>query len=173
MAGDDRRIGLGARWPSSHDGVAAPRQEGGPRMAEICLPSFLLLLTAECFEPLHARGNWRTDQDLSGALFAQGRQTVTRWLCAADLSGDYHEYYVLCGPARDPHSVAGSSRSRLGTARRRHCAIAAPVRGTIPLADLPMRIDATPCSAYGGTTKFNTVLPRDASTRTSNDSSSP
>lgn len=77
-------------------------------MAKSCLPSLLSLLMAELFKPWHARGNWRRTGIFLGALFAQGRQTVSRWLGAAGLSDDYQRYYYfLSRLGRKTDSVAG------------------------------------------------------------------
>ena len=44
---------------------------------------------------LHARNRWRLPILLTGMLFASGRRTVTTWLRAAGVSGDYQDYYYL------------------------------------------------------------------------------
>lgn len=46
---------------------------------------------------LHGRLAWRLLPLLSGMLFAQGRRTVSSWLCAGDLGRDYRAFYYFLG----------------------------------------------------------------------------
>jgi len=56
---------------------------------------------------LHARNRWRLPVLLMGILFAQGRRTVTSWLRAAGVSGDFQDYYYFLAPlGRKAKSVA-------------------------------------------------------------------
>lgn len=106
-------------------------------MAENCLPSFLSLLIAELFEPLHGRCNWRLTWLFLGALFAQGRQTVSRWLRAAGVSDEYQRYYYfLSRLGRKTNSVAG----RL---------LAKAVERIDPAHRILLALDDSPTKRYG------------------------
>jgi hypothetical protein len=47
---------------------------------------------------LHARNRWRLPVLLLGILFATGRRTVSAWLRAAGISGDFQDYYYFLQP---------------------------------------------------------------------------
>ena len=56
---------------------------------------------------LHARNRWRLPALLVGILFARGRRTVTTWLRAAGISGNFADYYYfLSSVGRNANSVA-------------------------------------------------------------------
>lgn len=56
---------------------------------------------------LHARNRWRLSVLLVGILFAHGRRTVTTWLRAAGVAGDFDDYYYfLAAVGRKSESVA-------------------------------------------------------------------
>jgi hypothetical protein len=56
---------------------------------------------------LHARNRWRLPVLLVGILFAGGRRTVTTWLRAAGVSGDFdYYYYFLAALGRKTKSIA-------------------------------------------------------------------
>ncbi len=56
---------------------------------------------------LHARNRWRLPVLLLGMLFAGGRRTVTTWLRAAGVSGDFQAYYYsLSALGRKTESIA-------------------------------------------------------------------
>lgn len=47
---------------------------------------------------LHARNRWRLSLIVMGMLFAFGRRTVTTWLRAAGIHGDFADYYYFLQP---------------------------------------------------------------------------
>lgn len=47
---------------------------------------------------LHGRSRWRFSLILLGMVFARGRRTVTTWLRAAGISGDFADYYYFLQP---------------------------------------------------------------------------
>jgi len=56
---------------------------------------------------LHARNRWRLPVLIVGLLLANGRRTVTTWLRAADVSGDFQDYYYfLACLGRKSESIA-------------------------------------------------------------------
>jgi len=86
---------------------------------------------------VHARNRWRLPVLLAGILFAGGRRTVTTWLRAAGVEGDYQNYYYFLECiGRNSKSVA----SRL----------AVLVLRTLPLPErVLMVIDDSPTKRYG------------------------
>jgi hypothetical protein len=56
---------------------------------------------------LHARNRWRLPVLMMDMLLANGRRTVTTWLRAAGVSGDYQDdYYFLVPVGRKGESIA-------------------------------------------------------------------
>jgi hypothetical protein len=47
---------------------------------------------------LHGRSRWRLSLIMTGMVFAAGRRTVTTWLRAAGIHGDYADYYYFLQP---------------------------------------------------------------------------
>ena len=86
---------------------------------------------------LHARNRWRLPVLLTGMLFAGGRRTVTTWLRAAGVTGDYQDYYYFLEcVGRNSKSIA----SRL----------TALVLQTLPLPErVLLVIDDSPTKRYG------------------------
>ena len=86
---------------------------------------------------LHARNRWRLPVLLTGMLFAGGRRTVTTWLRAAGVTGDYQDYYYFLEcVGRNSKSIA----SRL----------TALVLQTLPLPErVLLVIDDPPTKRYG------------------------
>ena len=86
---------------------------------------------------LHARNRWRLPVLLVGMLFAHGRRTVTTWLRAAGVAGDFADYYYfLSSVGRKSESVA----TELLTLALR----------TLPLPErLLAAIDDSPTKRYG------------------------
>jgi len=86
---------------------------------------------------LHARNRWRLPVLLTGILFASGRRTVTTWLRAAGVEGDFQDYYYfLTCVGRKSESIA----TRLVVVLLR----------TLPLTKrLLLVIDDSPTKRYG------------------------
>jgi hypothetical protein len=86
---------------------------------------------------LHARNRWRLPVLLTGILFASGRRTVTTWLRAAGVEGDFQDYYYfLTCVGRKSESIA----TRLVVLLLR----------TLPLTKrLLLVIDDSPTKRYG------------------------
>lgn len=86
---------------------------------------------------LHARNHWRLGVLLTGMLFAGGRRTVTTWLRAAGVEGDYQDYYYFLEcVGRKSKSIASQ--------------LAALVLATIALPErLLLVIDDSPTKRYG------------------------
>ena len=86
---------------------------------------------------LHARSRWRLPVLLVGILFAGGRRTVTTWLRAAGVSGDFADYYYfLASVGRKTESIATQ--------------LVALVLRTLPLPErLLLVIDDSPTKRYG------------------------
>ena len=86
---------------------------------------------------LDARTQPRVAPVLVGALFAQGRRTVSRWIVAAGVSGQFQRYYYVLGTLGRKNSQVGSSL--LGLVRR-----------VVPLPDrILLAIDDTLTKRYG------------------------
>jgi hypothetical protein len=47
---------------------------------------------------LHGRNRWRLSLILLGIVFARGRRTVTTWLRAVGIKGDFADYYYFLQP---------------------------------------------------------------------------
>lgn len=66
-------------------------------MAQWHLPVEVASWISQMARLLHARLAWRLLPLLTGALFAQGRKTVTSWLRGGELSDGYKNYYYFLG----------------------------------------------------------------------------
>ena len=86
---------------------------------------------------LDARSQPRVAPLLVGALFGQGRRTVSRWIVAAGLSGQFQRYYYALGTlGRKSNQVASS--------------LVGLVRRVVPLPDrILLAIDDTLTKRYG------------------------
>jgi len=86
---------------------------------------------------LHARNRWRLPVLLTGMLLASGRRTVTTWLRAAGVTGDYQDYYYFLEcVGRNSKSIASQ--------------LAVLVLQTLSLPErLLLVIDDSPTKRYG------------------------
>lgn len=66
-------------------------------MAAFQLPVPVGPWVEELSQPLHRRVAQRLLTILIGCLFARGRRTVARWLCAADVGDDFRSHYYFLG----------------------------------------------------------------------------
>lgn len=86
---------------------------------------------------LDARSQPRVAPLVVGALFAQGRRTVSRWIVAAGVSGQFQRYYYVLGTLGRKSDQVGSSG--LGIVRR-----------VVPLPErILLAIDDTLTKRYG------------------------
>lgn len=86
---------------------------------------------------LHARNRWRLPVLLVGMLFAGGRRTVTTWLRAAGVEGDYQDYYYFL-------ECVGRKSESIATQ------LLALVLRTLPLPErLLLVVDDSPTKRYG------------------------
>ena len=86
---------------------------------------------------LHARNRWRLPILLTGMLLASGRRTVTTWLRAAGVEGDYQDYYYFL-------TSIGRNSNRVATQ------LAVLVLRTLPLPErVLLVIDDSPTRRYG------------------------
>ena len=106
-------------------------------MARSSFPTEVALGVKSLAGLLHATHAWRLVPLLWGMLFARGRQTVTSWLRAGELSDDYQGYYYLLGSlGRKVKSVAGAL-------------LRLAVQTIQPGERLLFAIDDTPTKRYG------------------------
>lgn len=86
---------------------------------------------------LHARNRWRLPILLVGMLFAGGRRTVTTWLRAAGVEGDYQDYYYFL-------ECVGRKSESIATQ------LLAVLLRTLPLPErLLLVVDDSPTKRYG------------------------
>ena len=70
-------------------------------MATLCLTTDATAWIKRLANLLDARVSWRLAPLMAGLLFATGRRTVSSWLRAGGLSGDYQDYYYFLGSLGD------------------------------------------------------------------------
>jgi hypothetical protein len=106
-------------------------------MAAWNLPTELVSWILQLASVLHRRLAWRLLPLLVGALFAQGRQTVARWLRGGELGKDFRLYYYFLGSlGRNVNSVAA-------------VLFRIAVRVLVPGDRLVLALDDTPTKRYG------------------------
>jgi hypothetical protein len=101
------------------------------------LPAELAALIGCLSQSLHGRLAWRLLPLMTGALFAQGRRTVTSWLRSAGLGHDYKAYYYFLG-------ALGRKCELLAALLLRHA-----VARLAPQGRLLFALDDTPTKRYG------------------------
>ena len=106
-------------------------------MAKPCLTGDLTTWIDRLSNLLDARLAWRLVPLMAGMLFGTGRQTVSTWLRAGELSDDYQDYYYFLSALGDKTKALAAVLWRIAVE------VIAP-NGRILLA-----IDDTPSKRYG------------------------
>jgi hypothetical protein len=106
-------------------------------MATLCLTTDAAAWIKRLASLLDARVSWRLAPLMAGLLFATGRRTISSWLRAGGLSGDYQDYYYFLG------SLGGKVKSLAAVVLR------IAVETIVPQGRILLALDDTPSKRYG------------------------
>lgn len=106
-------------------------------MAKPCLTADVTAWIDRLSNVLDARHAWRLVPLMAGVLFGAGRQTVSSWLRAGELSDDYQDYYYFLFALGDKTKALATIVWRIA------------VEVIAPSGRIVLAIDDTPSKRYG------------------------